>query len=136
MGRLRKVEWPNKAKLAVTFTVALELWSEGETPVPVMVSKVEDAKFRGAKIPPKTIDLHAIDTVEYGGRRGIWRLIDLFERSKVPSTVTVSGRAAEMFPEAVAECTQKWARNRWPLLLSRRLPISLLSTVRDKVRTR
>ncbi len=97
------MQWPNNAKLAVTFTVALELWSEGQTPIPTSVGKVEDAKIRGAKISPGTIDLHAIDIVDYGGRRGIWRLIELFERNKVVGTVIVSGRAAEKFPEAVAE---------------------------------
>ncbi len=98
-----KIQWPKKSKLAVTFTVALELWSEGQTPIPTQVAKVEDAKIRGAKIREGTVDIHAIDTVEYGGRRGIWRLIELFERNKIVSTVTVSGRAAEKFPEAVAE---------------------------------
>jgi peptidoglycan/xylan/chitin deacetylase (PgdA/CDA1 family) len=99
----RQICWPNNAKLAVTFTIALELWSEKATPIPVQVSKVEDAKARGARVSPETEDLHAIDIVEYGGRRGIWRLIELFHRHDTPSTVIVSGRAAEKYPESVAE---------------------------------
>ena len=86
MARPFAIKWPNKAKVALTFTVALELYSEG-----------------GARIAPNTKDYFALDLLEYGGKRGAWRIMDIFARAGASSTVLVSGRAAEVYPEAVSE---------------------------------
>jgi len=38
---------------------------------------------------------------EFGGRVGIWRVLDLLERYSIPATFFVPGYTAESFPEAV-----------------------------------
>src|SRR5262245_57826090 len=38
---------------------------------------------------------------EFGGRVGIWRLIELFDRHGVKATIFTPGRACELYPQAI-----------------------------------
>src|SRR5215475_5028862 len=38
---------------------------------------------------------------EFGGRVGIWRLIELFDEHKVKATIFTPGRACELYPQAL-----------------------------------
>jgi peptidoglycan/xylan/chitin deacetylase (PgdA/CDA1 family) len=38
---------------------------------------------------------------EFGGRVGIWRLIELFDAHKVKATIFTPGRACELYPQAI-----------------------------------
>jgi peptidoglycan/xylan/chitin deacetylase (PgdA/CDA1 family) len=69
------IRWPDGAHVAVTWTVMFELpMGNGDG-----------------------------DRVIYGGRRGVWRLLDLFDRHQLKASFLVSGFAAEKFPSAVKE---------------------------------
>jgi hypothetical protein len=103
LARPPKIKWPNDAKVALTLTVALELYSEGETPKPTQIGLVEGAKSRGAKMQPGLKDALAIGMVEYGARRGVWTLLDVLEETDSRATILVSGRVAEKYPEIVKE---------------------------------
>lgn len=76
-ARIRRdaIEWPGGARVAVTWTVIFEY-------------------FTG---------LGQADRALYGGRRGVWRLLDLFDRHGIKGSFLVSGSAAERFPSAVKE---------------------------------
>lgn len=44
---------------------------------------------------------------EFGGRVGVWRLLELFDSHQVKSTLFVPGRISELYPDAV----RAWARS-------------------------
>lgn len=86
--------WPDRAQVAVLVTVMFEIWSEGKGPSysPMTTS-----------LKPGTLDLLGISWSEYGGKTGIWRIMRILDEIGVKATVCVSGRSAEIFPEAVKE---------------------------------
>jgi allantoinase len=73
--RREPIRWPGGAHVAVTWTVIFEY-------------------FTG---------LGAADRALYGGRRGVWRLLDQFDLHGIKGSFLVSGSAAERFPSAVEE---------------------------------
>ena len=100
MGKMKEqnFSWPNGSRIAVLVTVMLESWSEGKAPpYSPMTSPLREG------IP----DLIGVSWSEYGGRTGIWRIMRLLDEFEVHSTVCVSGRSVELFPEAVKELHKK-----------------------------
>jgi allantoinase len=73
--RRAPIQWPDGAHVAVTWTVVFEY-------------------FTG---------LGQADRALYGGRRGVWRLLDHFDMHGIKGSFLVSGSAAEYFPSAVKE---------------------------------
>ncbi len=69
------IQWPAGAHVAITWTVIFEF-------------------FTG---------LGEADRALYGGRRGVWRLLDLFDLHEIKGSFLVSGSAAERFPAVVKE---------------------------------
>jgi peptidoglycan/xylan/chitin deacetylase (PgdA/CDA1 family) len=81
-ARVRRdpIEWPNGARVAVTCTVIFELYSDNSG---------------------------AAKRTLFGGRRGVWRLLDLLDFHQAKASFLVSGYAAERFPEAAREIKQR-----------------------------
>ena len=77
--RHEPIQWPGDARVAVTWTVVFEF-------------------FTG---------LGPADRALYGGRRGVWRLLDLFDLHQIKGSFLISGSAAERFPSAVKEVQQR-----------------------------
>jgi peptidoglycan/xylan/chitin deacetylase (PgdA/CDA1 family) len=86
--------WPDGKRIAVTVTVMLETWSEGKAP-PYGV--------QASPMKAGTVDLGGIAWGSYGGKIGVWRLINLLKSNNIRGTFCVNGRCAELFPEAVAQ---------------------------------
>lgn len=84
--------WPHGARVVVMPTVMFETWPRDKTP---------PAGSMGSRLRDGTIDLHGLSWAEYGGRTGIWRLLDIFEKAGVKSTVCANAHAAEHYPEAM-----------------------------------
>jgi hypothetical protein len=63
--------WPNGRRIAVAVKVMLETWSEGKPP-PYGV--------QATPLKPGTIDHGGIAWGSYGGKVGVWRIIDLLNR--------------------------------------------------------
>lgn len=80
------VTWPNGELVACTFRVAFEAFHGS-------------GKFKKDK--RVEVNQASLSHAEYGGRVGIWRLMDLFERYDVKSSINLNGLAVEMWPEAV-----------------------------------
>lgn len=81
-----RVTWPNGEYLACTFRVAYEAFhGSGKFK--------KDSKIR--------INQASLSHAEYGGRVGIWRLMELFDRYDVKSSINLNGLAVEMWPESV-----------------------------------
>src|SRR5262249_16564721 len=89
----RPFAWPNGKRIAVTMTAMLETWSEGKPP-PYGV--------QATPLKPGTIDHGGIAWGSYGGKVGVWRIIELMRRNGMRGTFCVNARCAELFPEAVA----------------------------------
>ena len=75
MPRPQPIEWPNKAKIAVTFIVPWEVWPEN-------FATRESHQRSSHRAPPANAtfakNMAAVTEREYGDRVGIWRLMDLF----------------------------------------------------------
>jgi len=80
-------ELPNKAKIAVSFFVAFEAF-------------IKHSQFRQSSDKP---DYASLAYGEYGGRAGIWRIMDILNRHGVKGTIDTNGLVAEKFPEALKE---------------------------------
>ena len=84
MGRPAAIEWPDKAKICVTFIVPWEVWPEN-------FGTHESLQRRGGATipPPKALfkqNMALVTEREYGDRVGIWRISDLFDRHNLKVT--------------------------------------------------
>jgi allantoinase len=86
--RPKPLKWPNHAKIAVSFFVAFEAFDN------------YSQYRRGEGGKP---DYASLAYGEYGGKAGIWRVMDVLARNGVKGTIDTNGRAAEVFPEALKE---------------------------------
>lgn len=84
--------WPGGKRIAAHFRVAFEGWSDGEAP---------GLGVMGNPLKPGYLDLNFIEWAEYGPRRGIYRLLNIFEKYEVKVTITINGILCERYPNAV-----------------------------------
>lgn len=89
---MAELAWPNGAKVAVSFSIALEGWQPGKAP---------GIGPMGNPLPAGVLDTQAISWGEYGARAGIWRLLDILAYQGIRASVMASGVLAERTPEAV-----------------------------------
>src|SRR3974390_3218529 len=87
-------KWPNGKRIAVSVTAMLETWSEGKAP-PYSV--------QASPVKSGVIDHAGIAWGSYGGKVGVYRLINLFRENGIRATFGVNGKCAELYPEAVAQ---------------------------------
>jgi len=80
--------WPNDAKIAVSFFVAFEAFDKSS----------QYRRSEGGKP-----DYASLAYGEYGGKAGIWRIMDVFARHGVTGTIDTNGRVAELFPDALQQ---------------------------------
>ena len=85
--RLAPIKWPNNAKIAVSFFVAFEAFEKS-------------SQYRRSEGKP---DYASLAYGEYGGKAGIWRIMDALGRNGVKGTIDTNGRIAEDFPDALKE---------------------------------
>ena len=101
-NKLPKVEWPNKAKLALQFVLNYEEGSEncilhGDTYSETFLSEIIGAK------PIKGRHMNMESLYEYGSRRGFWRIHELFQEKKMPLTIFGVAMALERNKEICEE---------------------------------
>ncbi|MFO1080089.1 MAG: polysaccharide deacetylase family protein [Reyranellaceae bacterium] len=77
---LRDVVWPGGARIAVNFTADFDA---------MLLRRVLNE-------PPSQLAKG-----EFGGRVGIWRLIELFDSHGIKATIFTPGRICELYPQAV-----------------------------------
>jgi peptidoglycan/xylan/chitin deacetylase (PgdA/CDA1 family) len=95
-------QWPNGAKIAISFVINYE--EGGEKSLLEGDSQTESVLWEQAHVPVRinSRDPKVESDYEYGSRVGVWRLLNLFEKNKVPVTVFAVGQALEKNP-AVAK---------------------------------
>lgn len=97
----RHLSLPNGARVAVTVQLAFEAW----------VGKGYGMNILGSGLSKEALDMGLPDFAtlswqHYGGRTGIWRLMRVLDKVGVAASCSVSGRAAEVWPDAVKSLTQ------------------------------
>ena len=86
--------WPLGQRIAVTVTVMLEQWSEGKSP---------PWGVQGTSLKPGTLDRGGIAWGSYGGKIGVWRIINLLNQNNVRGTFCVNAKCAEIWPDAAKQ---------------------------------
>ena len=94
-------QWPNGAKIAVSFVINYEEGAErtvlnGDAQSEARLWEQSDNKpaLTGTRA------LNPESDYDYGSRVGVWRLLDCFEAHKMPVTAYAVGQAFEKNPEA------------------------------------
>jgi peptidoglycan/xylan/chitin deacetylase (PgdA/CDA1 family) len=101
MARPKPIEWPDRAKICVTFIIPWEVWPEN------FATRDSLQRQAGHILPPANAvhkkNIAAVTEREYGDRVGIWRLMDLFNRYGLKVTFLMNGLKVEQFPDEVRE---------------------------------
>jgi len=87
MSKPTSFELPNKAKIAVSFFVALEAF-------------LKHSQYRQSG---DKADYASLAFGDYGGKVGIWRILDVFKKHGVKGTIDTNGLAAQKYPDAVRQ---------------------------------
>ncbi|MEE8141314.1 MAG: polysaccharide deacetylase family protein [Alphaproteobacteria bacterium] len=82
----RTIDWPGGKMICATFTVALEAFTKG-------------GHFK--RQSGLDVNLASISHSNYGGNVGIWRIMEICERTGIGATIDVNGLACERWPDAV-----------------------------------
>lgn len=92
--RKSKIALPNGARMMIYFYASVELWDwdSSKAPPPMVAPPI------GAPTKP---DLATTSGIEYGFNVGIWRLMNIWKANQLLLTISVSGLAAERYPELV-----------------------------------
>jgi peptidoglycan/xylan/chitin deacetylase (PgdA/CDA1 family) len=94
-------QWPNNAKIAVSFVINYE---EGaERTVQNGDSQSENHLWEQTHIAPRQGEraVNVESDYDYGSRRGVWRLLNILEEKGYTCTVYAVGMALEKNPEVV-----------------------------------
>jgi putative urate catabolism protein len=93
--------WPGEARVAVQFVLNYE--EGGENCVlhgdPASESFLSEMVGADAREGVRHMSMESL--YEYGSRVGVWRLLKLFQRYRIPLTVFAVGMAAERHPEVI-----------------------------------
>ena len=84
--------WPGEKKIGIVFRMAYEWWSDGHWP---------GIGPMGNPLKGGIADLNAIGWAEYGHRRGVHRVLEIFERHQIKASILVCGIMAERYPSEV-----------------------------------
>ncbi|MBB3899234.1 polysaccharide deacetylase family protein [Roseococcus suduntuyensis] len=98
--------WPGGARIAVNFNLNVEGGGEstldnGDPVSEGMLNDIGVPTFAGRRVP-------LVESVfEYGSRRGVWRVLDIFRDFDVPVSVLGVVRALEQHPALVRACLDR-----------------------------
>jgi peptidoglycan/xylan/chitin deacetylase (PgdA/CDA1 family) len=83
----RQWEWPGKAKIAMSVNLALEAF-----------------RFKSQytqETRPGRPDYFSLSFADYAGRAGVWRILDFMDEINLKGSMSINGRAAEIYADAV-----------------------------------
>jgi allantoinase len=89
----REWEWPGKAKIAMSVNLALEAF-----------------RFKSQytqETRPGRPDYFSLSFADYAGRAGVWRLLDFMDEINLKGSMSINGRAAEIYSDAVRTVAQE-----------------------------
>ena len=97
-----EASWPDRARIALQIVVNYEEGGENSILHGDAASEAYLSETVGAQPMVGVRNLNVESVYEFGSRAGVWRLLRLFERRKIPITVFGVGMALARNPEAVA----------------------------------
>jgi peptidoglycan/xylan/chitin deacetylase (PgdA/CDA1 family) len=109
--------WPDDRTGALAISIMFEQWDAGVAP---------GLGPMGNPLPAGALDHQAVSWADYGWRTGVWSVLELLEKERLPATFYVSGILADTAPDAlraIAEAGHEiaghsWAQNRIPALIT------------------
>tara|TARA_A100001391_G_scaffold146973_1_gene104468 strand:+ start:42799 stop:43716 length:918 start_codon:yes stop_codon:yes gene_type:complete len=93
--------WPGGARLAVQFVLNYEEGGENCVLHGDAASESFLSEMVGTDARPGVRHMSMESLYEYGSRAGVWRLLRLFRRYRLPLTIFAVGMAAERHPEVI-----------------------------------
>lgn len=94
-------QWPDGAAIAVQFVLNYEEGAERNPLDDDSAAETFLSEIAGAvAYPNRHMSMESM--YEYGSRAGLWRLLEVFERRRLPLTVFAVAKALERNPEAAA----------------------------------
>jgi len=96
-----KADWPGGARIAVQFVLNYEEGGESCVLHGDPASEAFLSEIVSAQPLPGVRHISMEQIYEYGSRVGVWRLLKLFEKKKVPLTVYAVAMAAERHPGVI-----------------------------------
>jgi allantoinase len=87
----RKWEWPNQAKIAMTVNLAMEAFQ-------FKSQYTQEGR-------PGRVDHFSLSYARYGAKSGIYRILDLLDESGLKGSMSINGRAAELYPDQIRAVT-------------------------------
>ncbi|HXP93018.1 MAG TPA: polysaccharide deacetylase family protein [Candidatus Binatia bacterium] len=86
--------WPNGKRIAIAVAVMYESWSDGKAP---------QYSVQTTSLKPEMVNFSGITWAQYGGRAGVWRIINTLDRHGIKGTFAVSARSAELYPDSIKQ---------------------------------
>ncbi|MBI2359956.1 MAG: polysaccharide deacetylase family protein [Deltaproteobacteria bacterium] len=98
-----KLEWPHKAKLAVSLVGNLEAWTESLDPKHRRTHHVGGSGPLTNDDARCSYDFKTASENDYGGRTGAWRILRILKKYDVKASFNINALAAIKYPEAVKQ---------------------------------
>ena len=96
-----QADWPGEARLALQFVLNFEEGGENSLLNGDRESEAFLSEIIGAEPLEGTRHISMESIYDYGSRVGVWRLLNLFDRKKIPLTIFAVARAAEQNPDVI-----------------------------------
>ena len=121
-----QAKWPRKARIALQFVLNYEEGAENSVLHGDRASESFLSEIVGAQPVEGARHMSMESLYEYGARVGVWRVLDLFKRYRLPLTVYGVAMAMERNPaavEAFLEAGHEIASHGWRWINYQHLPI-------------
>ena len=103
-GRVPDAQWPQRARVAVSFVVNVEEGAELSLSAgDERNESVYEVADEVTGVPDACMETH----FEYGTRAGYWRIMDALDRFGVPATLSACGRALEVSPWLAVDAVRR-----------------------------
>ena len=122
-----QAKWPRKARIALQFVLNYEEGAENSVLHGDRASESFLSEIVGAQPVEGARHMSMESLYEYGARVGVWRVLDLFKRYRLPLTVYGVAMAMERNPaavEAFLEAGHEIACHGWRWINYQHLPIN------------
>ena len=125
-GKPPRVKWPGGARVALNFVLNYEEGGENSILHGDKASEAFLSEIVGAQPIEGARHMSMESIYEYGSRVGVWRILNLFARHKLPLTVYGVAMAMERHPaavEAMLEAGHEIASHGWRWINYQHVPI-------------
>ena len=92
-------KWPDKSRVAINFVINIEEGSEYSPLYGKENSEFGLSEVPGGRHKKNQRDLGIESIYEYGARSGFWRIVNIFDKNKIPVTYFVCAEALKKNPK-------------------------------------